>query len=105
MSMSEYLLKENLSLNKRADNKMEEIDFKILDGLRGIAAVYVVFNHSRGNLFIGGVKYSEIKSRELWSFFEKTYFSALQLTSLGREFVILFFILSGFSIAFSLRKL
>ena len=79
------------------------IDFKILDGLRGIAAVYVVFNHARGNLFIGGLKYAQIKNISLWSISEKLYFSALQCTSLGREFVILFFILSGFSIAFSLN--
>ncbi len=82
-----------------------KIDFKILDGLRGIAALYVVFNHTRGNLFIGGVKYSQIKDISLWNIKEKLYFSALQLTSLGREFVILFFILSGFSIAFSLSRL
>jgi peptidoglycan/LPS O-acetylase OafA/YrhL len=80
------------------------IDFKILDGLRGIAALYVVFNHARGNLFIGGVKYGQIKNISLWNLKEKIYFSALQLTSLGREFVILFFILSGFSIAFSLDR-
>lgn len=85
-------------------NKPEKIDFEILDGLRGIAAVYVVFNHARGNLFIGGVKYAQIKSIADWSIFEKLYFSLLQLTSLGREFVLLFFILSGFSIAYSLSK-
>ena len=81
-----------------------KIDFKILDGLRGIAALYVVFNHARGNLFIGGVKYAQIKDISLWSIKEKLYFSALRLTSLGKEFVILFFILSGFSIAYSLSK-
>ncbi len=80
-------------------------DFKILDGLRGIAALYVMFNHARGNLFIGGVKYAAIKPLAAWSLQEKVYFSALQLTSLGREFVVLFFILSGFSIAYSLNKM
>lgn len=82
----------------------DRIDFKILDGLRGIAATYVVFNHCRGNLFIGGAKYGQIKDISLWDIKEKIYFSALQLTSLGREFVILFFILSGFSIAFSVSR-
>lgn len=82
----------------------QKIDFQILDGLRGIAAVYVLFNHARGNLFIGGVKYAQIKNIADWSFGEKFYFSALRLTSLGREFVILFFVLSGFSIAYSLSK-
>jgi len=81
-----------------------KIDFKILDCLRGIAAVYVVFNHARGNLFIGGEKYAHIKNIADWNIGEKIFFSALRLTSLGREFVILFFILSGFSIAYSLSK-
>jgi peptidoglycan/LPS O-acetylase OafA/YrhL len=75
-----------------------------LDGLRGIAALYVLFNHARGNLFIGGVKYAQIKDISLWDFKEKIFFSALRLTSLGKEFVILFFVLSGFSIAYSLSK-
>ena len=79
-------------------------NFKILDGLRGIAATYVLINHSRGNLLIGGNEYATITPIAQWSIFEKIYFSALQLTSLGREFVILFFILSGFSIAYSLQN-
>lgn len=82
----------------------QSIDFKVLDGLRGIAALYVLFNHARGNLFIGGVKYAQIKDISLWDFKEKIFFSVLQLTSLGKEFVILFFVLSGFSIAYSLSK-
>lgn len=79
-------------------------NFKILDGLRGIAATYVLINHSRGNLLMGGAEYAKINPVNQWSIIDKLYFSALQLTSLGREFVILFFILSGFSIAFSLQK-
>lgn len=87
-----------------SDQKIENIDFQILDGLRGIAALYVLLNHARGNLFIGGNKYAQIKDIALWSYNEKLYFSVLQLTSLGKEFVIVFFILSGFSIAYSLSK-
>ncbi|TXJ25858.1 MAG: acyltransferase [Chitinophagaceae bacterium] len=79
-------------------------DFRILDGLRGIAAVYVVFNHCRGNLLMGGAKYSEIVPAEQWSMLTKLYYAALQFTSLGTEFVIFFFVLSGFSIAHSLTR-
>lgn len=93
-----------MAVTKTIEPATEKIDFKILDGLRGIAATYVVFHHARGNLYIGGVKYAQIKAMELWDLKEKLYFSALQLTSLGRDFVILFFIISGFSIAYSLSK-
>lgn len=79
-------------------------DFKILDGLRGIAATYVVINHCRGNLLIGGKAYSLIKPISHWTLGEKSFYSVMQLTALGREFVIFFFVLSGFSIAHSLSK-
>ncbi len=86
------------------NNYPQTVDFKILDGLRGIAALYVVFNHARGNLFIGGAKYAALKDLSQWDIKEKIFFTLLRLTSLGREFVILFFVLSGFSIAYSLSK-
>ncbi|GAB2829540.1 acyltransferase family protein [Ferruginibacter profundus] len=79
-------------------------DFKVLDGLRGIAATYVVINHCRGNLLMGGAQYSKMVPVEQWSIWEKIYFGALQFTALGTEFVIFFFVLSGFSIAYSLRN-
>lgn len=79
-------------------------NFKILDGLRGIAAMYVVINHSRGNLLIGGNEYAKIIPMQQWTIFDKLYYSILQVTSISREFVILFFILSGFSIDYSLQK-
>lgn len=79
-------------------------DFGILDGLRGIAATYVVIHHCRGNLLIGGSEYAAVVPVAQWSIWDKLYFSGLQLTSLGREFVIFFFVLSGFSIAYSLQK-
>ena len=79
-------------------------NFKILDGLRGIAATYVLINHSRGHLLAGGNDYAKIIPISKWSLWDKIYYSSLQLTSLGRESVILFFILSGFSIAYSLQK-
>ena len=85
-------------------NQTIKPDFKILDGLRGIAATYVVIHHCRGNLLIGGSEYAAILPVSQWSMWEKLYFSALQSTALGREFVIFFFVLSGFSIAYSLQR-
>lgn len=78
-------------------------NFVALDGIRGIAALYVVINHSRGHLHIGGSE-AILKKGDLGlDFFEKFYYGILQLTALGSEFVILFFVLSGFSIAYSLK--
>lgn len=79
-------------------------DFLILDGLRGIAAVYVVLFHSRGDLLLRGGDYSKIVPVSQWSLSTKIYYSLLQFTTLGREFVIFFFVLSGFSIAYSLSN-
>lgn len=79
-------------------------DFGILDGLRGIAAVYVVLFHCRGQLLMGGSAYANLVPIAQWSMDRKLIYSFLQLTTLGREFVIFFFVLSGFSITHSLTK-
>lgn len=79
------------------------INFSVLDCLRGLAATYVVFSHARPNLYAGGAYLEKIKPRSSWTLFEKLYISFCQCTKLGYEFVIFFFILSGFSIAFSIH--
>ncbi|TDQ11284.1 acyltransferase family protein [Pedobacter metabolipauper] len=79
-------------------------NFSTLDGIRGIAAFYVVINHCRGHLLIGGGELAKIKPVAEWTMLEKVYYTLLQATALGSEFVILFFVLSGFSIAYSLRN-
>jgi peptidoglycan/LPS O-acetylase OafA/YrhL len=78
-------------------------DFKIIDWMRGLAALYVVINHSCGNLFSDSdhySKYTTIKAN--WSLWEWANIIMIQHSNLGTEFVILFFVLSGFSIAHSL---
>lgn len=69
-----------------------------LDFLRGFAATYVVVNHARGALFVGGDKLLAVDRSPA------AYLAvgALQLTSLGAEMVILFFVLSGFAMAHSI---
>ena len=70
-----------------------------LDFLRGIAATYVVCNHARGSFFAGGQKILGADA----SIFDYLTVAVLQLTSLGAEFVILFFVLSGFAMRHSVR--
>ena len=87
---------------------MQEFDQRIeqatrqerLDFLRGIAALYVLINHCRGAFYIGG---SRIFDDPHSTLFEKAASVALQVTSLGVEFVVLFFVLSGFAMAHSIR--
>ncbi len=73
----------------------------VLDFMRGVAAVYVVINHVRGNFFKGGAR-TIADAVEPLGIYDYISISALQLTSLGTEFVILFFCVSGFAMAHSM---
>src|SRR5688572_20744572 len=79
-----------------------KIPFDILDSIRGIASLYVVIAHCRGVLWIGGSGYSEKFPRSTWDLSEYLMVGSSLLTRLAVEFVIVFFVLSGFSIAHSL---
>ncbi len=78
------------------------IPFDILDSIRGIASLYVVIAHCRGVLWIGGSGYSQKFPRSEWAVSEHLMVGSSLLTRLAVEFVIVFFVLSGFSIAHSL---
>ena len=73
-------------------------DFEILDSIRGIAALVVVVAHCRGTLWIGGGEFAKMFPRDTWSFWDYLVFGFSMFTRLSVEFVIVFFILSGFSI-------
>jgi peptidoglycan/LPS O-acetylase OafA/YrhL len=75
-----------------------------VDSLRGIAALYVVIKHCRGILFAGLNALTAIHPRATWTLFDYATLMPLIASRLGREFVIFFFVLSGFSIAHSLRN-
>jgi peptidoglycan/LPS O-acetylase OafA/YrhL len=79
-------------------------DFEILDSIRGIAALYVAIAHCRGTLWMGGSEYSKLFPREGWNIGDYIIFGSSMLTRLAVEFVIVFFVLSGFSIAHSLAS-
>jgi peptidoglycan/LPS O-acetylase OafA/YrhL len=81
-----------------------KLNFDILDSLRGMAALYVCIGHSRGLLWIGGTEYLKQHPRETLGIGEYIMLGLNMLTRLSTEFVIVFFVLSGFSIAHSLRK-
>ncbi len=82
-----------------------KLNFDVLDGLRGLAAIGVVINHARGWLFAGNAVY--LQSIGGWahaSFLDRALVAVLSLTGIGREYVVLFFVLSGFAIAYSVQR-
>ncbi|MBS1585394.1 MAG: acyltransferase [Bacteroidetes bacterium] len=82
-----------------------KVNFKIIDWMRGLASLYVVFNHSRGFLFTTANEFAaKVEPKSSWHWWEKLDFLIMQHSNLSVEFVTLFFLLSGFSIAHSLSN-
>lgn len=83
-----------------AERRRSPVGSDILDRLRGLAAVYVVINHARALLFAGGAAAMQGGDAGILDYLA---IALLQLTSFGHEAVILFFVLSGFSMAHSIQ--
>ncbi len=81
-----------------------KLRFDILDSIRGIASLYVVIAHCRGSLWIGGSEFKKMFPVNTWDAGDYIMFGSSMLTRLAVEFVIVFFLLSGFSIAHSLAE-
>tara|TARA_R110002124_G_scaffold76753_1_gene205513 strand:+ start:14291 stop:15448 length:1158 start_codon:yes stop_codon:yes gene_type:complete len=84
------------------NNRTNSVPTHVLDFLRGFAAVYVLINHTRGNFFMGGGRVVAEASGSL-GLYDYTSLALLQATALGTEFVIMFFCISGFSMAHSIQ--
>ncbi|MFT3676133.1 MAG: acyltransferase [Chitinophagaceae bacterium] len=85
-----------------SEKKLSNKDFEILDSIRGIASLYVAIAHCRGTLWMGGNFFQQLHPSGTWSVWDYVIFGSSMLTRLAVEFVIVFFLLSGFSIAHSL---
>ena len=70
---------------------------RILDALRGFAALYVMIGHARWLLWEGFSTGYQLHP-DSYNFIEKTIAVFFLLFRFGREFVILFFLLSGYLI-------
>ena len=70
--------------------------------IRGFAALYVAIGHAKIVFWSGGKEYIKTYPVEEWAVFDYIVFAIDMLSSSAQEFVIVFFILSGFFIAFSL---
>ena len=84
--------------------KKQVVNFSILDALRGFSALYVCIAHSRGVLWMGMVEYLKRHPYKTWDIYDYAIAGVMSLTKLSGEFVIFFFVLSGFSIAHSLAS-
>jgi peptidoglycan/LPS O-acetylase OafA/YrhL len=84
----------NLSLEK----------LRLLHAIRGFAALYVVICHAKFPLWVGGRKYIQTIPREEWSILDYLMFVLDMLSTQGSAMVIIFFVLSGFFIAYSFEK-
>lgn len=82
--------------------QLKKNDFEILDSIRGMAALYVTIAHCRGTLWMGSSEYSRMFERVSWGVSDYLIVGSSMLTRLAVEFVIVFFVLSGFSITHSL---
>lgn len=69
-----------------------------------MAAFYVLLNHARGFLWVGGESLQAAGTLGALNLFDQVWVALNQLTRLGHEAVILFFVHSGFAIAYSLSR-
>lgn len=72
--------------------------------IRGLAALYVAIGHSKVVFWAGGQEYIKTFPIEKWGLLDYLVFAIDMLSSSAEEFVIVFFILSGFFIAFSFER-
>ena len=84
--------------------KKQLVNFSILDALRGVAALYVCVAHARGLLWMGMGQYLKLHPFNTWKIYDYLIAALMSVTKLSGEFVIFFFVLSGFSIAHSLAS-
>ena len=83
-------------MNLQSEKLVKSNNLLFLDGLRGIAAFYVLVGHSRWLLWEGYSNYQLHKQQ--YSVIEKFLVYFLSLFKYGHEMVLFFFVLSGFVI-------
>lgn len=77
---------------------------KLLHAIRGFAAFYVVVAHAKFPLWSGGQAFLNKYPRETWSVGDYVLFAIDMLSANGTAMVIVFYVLSGFFIAYSFGK-
>jgi peptidoglycan/LPS O-acetylase OafA/YrhL len=75
---------------------MTKKSLAFLDGLRGLAALYVATGHARWLLWEGGDNFKQLS--HTYSAAEKMLAIGMSVFKYGHEMVLFFFVLSGFVI-------
>ena len=78
--------------------------FKLLHSIRGFAALMVVIGHAKFHFWSGGIEYIKKFPKEDWNIFDKLLFGLDMFSSNPALMVIVFFVLSGFFIAYSFQN-
>lgn len=78
--------------------------FRQLHIIRGMAALYVAIGHAKAILWCGGKVFIQKFHIENWHIGDYILYAMDMLSSAAVEFVIVFFVLSGFFIAYSFEK-
>lgn len=79
--------------------KKEKLE--LLHSIRGFAALLVVIGHAKFHFWSGGAEFIKHYPMNLWNFFDYLLFAFDMLTSNPALMVVVFFVLSGFFIAYS----
>lgn len=74
---------------------------QLLHSIRGFAALIVVIGHAKFHFWSGGTEYLKVYPMDTWSVWDYLVFTLDMLTSNPALMVIIFFVLSGFFIAYS----
>jgi peptidoglycan/LPS O-acetylase OafA/YrhL len=77
---------------------------ELLHSIRGFAALLVVIGHAKFHFWSGGSEYIKLFPRDTWNIFDYAVFALDMLTSNPALMVIVFFVLSGFFIAYSFEN-
>src|SRR5690554_895399 len=81
--------------------KLDSNKLTLIHGIRGVAATIVVFCHAKFLFWVGGTEFLMRFPTADWGILDYVFFAFDMSTSNGTAMVVMFFVLSGFFIAYS----
>ena len=82
--------------------ELRSSNLTLIHGIRGICSLMVAVCHSKFLFWVGGQEYIHQYPRSQWNLLDYGLFGMDIFTSDGSSMVVVFFILSGFFIAYTL---